>query len=987
MHSQHLKYWLFIIYLGFAFSASFAQTERTKNWYFVIKNKLQFAGNSPTVGSISTTSYSNIGGSSAISDSSGNVLMFSDGNRLFDASENTMPNGTGLAGSSSATQTSIIVPNPSLSSRYYLFTISDIAAGNGFNFYEVEMSLNGGLGDIIPVGPTQLLDSTSEKVCATRHANDIDYWVVTHRWESNEFHAFLVNSSGVSTVPVVSSVGIVHTNASGSGERTGQMKISPDGTKIATANFSSGVVQLYDFDAETGTISNPLTLTPGIISQFPFGVEFSADSKKFYYGRRVSNGIAPVGIHQFDLEHVNIDCLLASEIEFANVSEFKIICDLQLASDKKIYISYYAAGLPIQDLSIINQPQNRCPECLFVDTALHVNNSLQQGLTNFTSSYLSDGIRYEFGSNCLLDTTIFWPDDTFRLDSVKWSFGDPSSGAFNFSTSIYATHYYNYPDTYDVQLIAFRENRIDTFRRETIIWNVTENLLGDDTTICQGNSLTLDASWYNSCLAWFDGSSSITKTVNQTGWYWVDMFYQPCHFRDSIYIEVVNDIPSLDLGPDTTICEGDSFVFDPDFQLATYTWSNGSHDTTYTASNQDTVWLTLSNACGNITDTAMVNIKTGILPSFQLPHDTIICDTASFSVDASTDGGASYLWENASISPIRTFATSGDFWIQISNECGVYSDSMTINTAGFLISDMLDSALYCGAGDTISLHAEKNDNEAIWNNGDTANTIYVTQAGVYWFTAINECGSLEDTTYVVDFDTNFSFSLPPDSISCYPSNSFEIGYKDTNFAFTYTWNTGLTSEFEQVLNPGMYILTLMNKCVWLSDTFNYSIAEPAKIIAPETRDLCKINALILKPTVAEFESISWNQFFHESSYRATMPGVVEMILLDTNGCLFSDTIELTENCKTTANPGNVFTPNADGINDIWCTALEYGEMIQLSIYNRWGLLMFEARDERWCWDGFTNGSPAAEGTYFYVINVLNQDLKTIEIRGTLMLLR
>jgi len=974
-----------LIVLLFWSDKAFAQKERTNHWYFPSKNTLDFSSSTPVVGTASPFII-NPGGYSAISDSSGNLLMFSDGISLYDASESQMPNGSGLLGSPNTTQTSIIVPKPGSSTHYFLFTVSNLTVGNGFNVFEVDMTLNSGLGDVMPNSQVHLIDSISEKVCATKHANDVDYWVVAHRWESDEFHAFHVDETGVNPTPVISAVGFIHTNTSGSGERTGQMKISPDGTKIATANFSSGVVQLFDFDSQTGVVSNPLEVTPGIISQFPFGIAFSADSKKFYYGRRVSNGIDPVGIHQFDLDHINIDCLLASEVEFANVSEFKLISDLQLALDKKIYVSYYAGGAPIQDLSIIHEPENRCPSCNFEDTAIHTNSNLANGLTNFASSFLSDGIRYEFGSNCLLDTTFFWPDDTFRLDSVKWNFDDPSSGILNASTSIYAQHYYSVPDTYNVQLIAYRENRIDTFYRNTIIWNVTDNLLGSDTTICQGNDLTLSASWYNSCFEWFDGTSPTLKTVNQTGWYWVDIWYQPCYFRDSIYIEVVNDIPDLDLGPDTTICLGDSFTFDPDFQLAGYTWSNGSHDTTYTSYGIELVWLTLSNACGDTTDTAIVGIKSGIPPTLNLPSDTTICDTTSFTLDVTATGTASYTWENGNSSPIRSFSTEGFYWIEVTNECGTKSDSMQLNNEFVLESALIESALYCGKNDSILIEALVDGSDALWSTGELASSIFAKADGPFWFEATNLCGTLSDTIFIEAFDTNFAFSLPKDSFECSLSAPFEIGYEDTNFVFNYSWNTGKIGSYETVDQTGLYVLTLKNKCVNLSDSFVYRNAEPIGIIAPETRSLCDINPIQLLPSSFAFDSLSWNGISTENPFLAHREGVVQLEVYDTNGCYFVDTIMLSANCQTKVSISNVFTPNADGINDTWCPTISFGKLVELNIYNRWGTEVYRTQNQSFCWDGYVNGERVKSGTYFYVLILENEKGEMKEFRGTVTVL-
>lgn len=69
---------------------------------------------------------------------------------------------------------------------------------------------------------------------------------------------------------------------------------------------------------------------------------------------------------------------------------------------------------------------------------------------------------------------------------------------------------------------------------------------------------------------------------------------------------------------------------------------------------------------------------------------------------------------------------------------------------------------------------------------------------------------------------------------------------------------------------------------------------------------------------------------------------------------------------------NTFTPNGDGINDIWNIKYIAGyPKCIVSIYNRYGSLMYESKGYSKPWDGTYNGSPAPSGTYYYIINLQN----------------
>ena len=512
---------------------------------------------------------------------------------------------------------------------------------------------------------------------------------------------------------------------------------------------------------------------------------------------------------------------------------------------------------------------------------------------------------------------------------------------------------------------------------------MTDNLLGNDTTICNGNTLSLNSSWYNSCQEWFDGTNGTTKLVIDSGWYWVDVDYQACHFRDSIYIEIVNGPPSLNLGPDTTICIGDSVTFNPDPQIAYYTWNDGSHQTSYTSNQVDTVWLLLSNACGDTIDSVIVGLKAGVIPKLNLPEDTTICETDTFSIDVT----ASYLWDNNSTQAIRQFSQTGDYWIQISNECGLKSDSMSLMTTEPLESVLEQDLLYCGDGDTLALQATTAGELALWSTGELEPNIEVSSGGLYWFTDSNACGMITDSTLIPAFDTNYAFSLPFDSSICVFETPFFIGYEDSVFDFSYSWNTGVISPYTTISDAGLYQLTLSNKCITISDEYQLSISSPISINIPQNRSLCEVNPIVLSPSIFDFNAILWNNSETNVEFEATEPGIVQLEILDTNNCRFLDTFLITEDCKTRITASNVFTPNGDGINDAWCAEAEFGQDFFVSIYNRWGTKVFQSDETVLCWDGFIEGEPARYGTYFYIIELQNELNETKIYQGSFSLIK
>ena len=84
---------------------------------------------------------------------------------------------------------------------------------------------------------------------------------------------------------------------------------------------------------------------------------------------------------------------------------------------------------------------------------------------------------------------------------------------------------------------------------------------------------------------------------------------------------------------------------------------------------------------------------------------------------------------------------------------------------------------------------------------------------------------------------------------------------------------------------------------------------------------------------------------------------------------------------------NTFTPNNDGINDLFTVTITHIQSYRIQIFNRWGQLVYETKDILRSWDGTHNGNPVPSGTYYYVINAFGEDQNDIKESGYITLIR
>lgn len=333
-----------------------------------------------------------------------------------------MPNGDSLLGHYSSTQGALIVPLPESDRIFYLFTTdgfyeSDLK--NGFRYSVVDMCLNDNMGDVVEGQKNiLLLDTVAEKLSAVRHSNGTDYWVMVHKFYSDQFHAYHLTPMGIGS-EVISAVGAVHPlGFQGTGSAIGQMKFSPDGTRLAIVNANAfpSIAEVCHFNSASGVVSNCFSIQMNTNFNH-YGVSFSPDNTKLYLSCMLNNN----GIYQYDLLAGSQQAIQNSRTTISQTTAY----GLQLANNGKIYIARYN-GYPYID--VIHEPDNLGIACNLEDSAIYLQGrAISFGLPNFIDSYAyTNGLvscTEEVEPDTLVIPTAFTPDgdgvnDSFTVEHL-----------------------------------------------------------------------------------------------------------------------------------------------------------------------------------------------------------------------------------------------------------------------------------------------------------------------------------------------------------------------------------------------------------------------------------------------------------------------------------------------------------------------------------------------------------------------------------------
>lgn len=584
---------IFILLLA-TISSSFAQKEGL-NWYFGQNAGLRFHNGYPETitGSLSTTE-----GCSTISNGRGYLQFYTDGITVYNRKHQVMENGTGLFGDPSSTQSGVIIPVPDSVGYYYIFTVSNLnkkSGGDGFRYSTVNMKLDDEKGAVEEKN-VMLFESTTERITSVKHANEYGIWVIGHEWESSNFRSYLITPAGLdSDNPVISDVGHFHGGLVLNGK--GYMKVSPEGDKLAVCIQGMNLIQVFDFDNETGIISNPIDL-PGIIE--PYGVEFSREADLLYASERYSTYI-----YQWNmLAGLPIDIADSKTIVGEFLEPNSLGGALQMASDGKIYIAVKNKKY----LAAITEPDELGLACEFDENAVWLNNNRSEwGLPTFIQSYFNN-LWINHYEQCINQEISFYLNDPENIDSVKWEFGDPQSGINNLSDIFEPVHIYSEPGSYEIELVVYYLDIVDTILKEVSIFAPPNVDLGEDWEICEGDSVQLVAKGDYQFLTWLNDPflSSDSLTTRQEGYFWVDVSTVCGLDRDTVHVWV-QPLPEVDLGKDTVIEYNSSITLYADLGYDSYVWQDGSKLTDYYTNIPGTYWVDVRDELGcKSTDTIVI---------------------------------------------------------------------------------------------------------------------------------------------------------------------------------------------------------------------------------------------------------------------------------------------------------------------------------------------------------------------------------------------
>lgn len=712
-----MKTLIFIIIQFLSVGLCFSQGQTTF-WYFGKNAGVKFENFIPapdTNGKINTLKPS-----ASISSSKSELQFYATAIVAMNQNHDTVVNGANLLGTPPANQSPIFIPNPGNASVTYLVTDKYYSA--------VVQSPNNPEGEILQIKNFLLPEASNFHVrtTAVHHSNGKDIWLIQRLNSSDTILSYLFTEQGITSNPIISVV-------PGAFNNQGQIKSSPNG-KFVIESCGFHDFTIHRFDNNTGALYNSIVFNDSINY---FGSEFSGNSKRIYLS---SFSFGTAGIYSFDISTFSLSSINQSkDTIFSSPSS---ITSLQIGIDKNIYTSH-GFGTEINYLGKIEFPNSNLAS--YIDTSINLlTGECRFGLPDFIQSYFHPAY-FDFSNLCFGDSATFYSRSN-NADSVKWNFGDVTSGSLNFSTETNPKHSFSTPGNYNIRHIVFVDSSTDTFSRIITIKLPPEALgIGSNTTICIGDSIVLEPnpsqSWTNHL--WMDSIYQNTFTINDSGTYWLNIWNECDTLYDTIRVHY-NDSIILQPLTDTTFCFGDTLTLNATANTAvSWLWSNG--DTTAqthvfeNGSNEIELWLEATNACGAVRDTAIITILPQ--PDVSWFSDSILCDqNLPLIAQPSTFGVKNTLLYNYNSNEFDTVSpwnidTFGLYYLVAENMCDTVVRRAFLSPWQIIEKELPQNIALC-PGQEVVLDAFWQGSSYLWN--ESVNTENQTDSAVVVSAPINQ---------------------------------------------------------------------------------------------------------------------------------------------------------------------------------------------------------------------------------------------------------
>lgn len=589
-------------------------------------------------------------------------------------------------------------------------------------------------------------------------------------------------------------------------------------------------------------------------------------------------------------------------------------------------------------------------------------------------------------------------------DNMQWNFGDGTNASGQTALHVFST-----PGNYNVTLsVSGPCNAPASITKQITITNATLSVVNVNCNGANnGKAFVADATGSGPfTYFWSTTPAQTTDTAfNLTAGVYTVTISQPNSCPASFTVNVMEPNPlsnSLSSTPDSCNSGKGLLVLNeiggtPPYQ---YSWSNGTNGVNQlnnlNAGNY-AVTITDSKGCVDVVQAVVANVT-----AMNISITTVI-DATCFGA---TDGGAS-ITVTGGISPYQyswspgggttnaiTNVTAGVYTIQILDSTGcVATASLNINQPTPLVSNLSITDATCGLSNgSIQLNTSGGVSpyDYLWSDGTTNDSIVNLAGGNYSFTITDANNCSMNNSVAVQQSLSITFNLISIPDSCLEGKgTAQINILTGTSPYHFVWNPNEPdAPLITQLDSANYFVHITDASGCSADT-NILVGNFGSIVKP---NLGADSSFCLPPNfilyAGNYSTYQWQSGSTVPIFPVKDVGEYSVTVTNSFGCTSADTVVLSFNCDSYINFPSAFSPNADGVNDVFRAKYSLDLVkYNLRIYNRWGELVFETSDVNEGWDGTFNNKPQPLSVYVWYAEYAFRDGKKNSKAGNLTLVK
>lgn len=531
----------------------------------------------------------------------------------------------------------------------------------------------------------------------------------------------------------------------------------------------------------------------------------------------------------------------------------------------------------------------------------------------------------------------------------------------------------------------------------------TPTLVANSVTVCTGQTATLTASGASS-YTWNPGSVTGTSytiapatstTVSVIG------ANGTCTAEATPSV-TIGSVISIAVNSET-ICAGQTTTLIASGGTS-YIWSTTATSNSIVVTPSSTSTYTVFGSNGSCSGGNTATVTVNNLPVITV-NSTSIC--AGQSATLTAGGASTYTWSNSSNGNTQVFNPATTTTINVTgtdlNNCTSQA-STTINvTASPTVS--VNSATIC-SGQTATLTAN-GATSYTWNTGQTASGIspQPVTTTIYTVTGTNgNCSTTETATVTVISPASITATALTSNLCAGSCTQFNETTSATSISYDFGDGNNSTAfgPTHCYTNPGTYTVTVTTNAALAGCSTTYTL--PVITVSPKATADFDIQegsivtagtTIHLNNTSANATNYKWNLCDGSTSTSTNITAA----FTGTGQCCISLEASIAGGCADTTikciqfvneasvTIPNVFTPNGDTKNDVFKITAVGIKSLECSIYDRWGLKLYQWSGINGGWDGSVKGGTAPDGTYFFIVTYTDEKDQSITEKGFISLFR